>query len=212
MSLKIHYLPLPTTLFKTLGFFLFLGCFASSANVNGQTQPGTRVKPYQSTATASPNGRQAKGVQNSKFAFAGSESSSSTLVEATPIERRAFDLTNTLRVENGRTPLTWDTDLCRLARSYSEKMATLGFFAHVEPDGSDLRDRFRTAGIRYRAIAENIAYNRGFDDPAASTVQQWMDSSAHRNNLLGREYRASAVGVFVSSKGRVFITQLFLTR
>jgi uncharacterized protein YkwD len=99
-----------------------------------------------------------------------------------------------------------------MARDYSAKMARLGFFSHVAPDGSDLRDRARVAGIRFRAIGENIAYNRGIDDPGASTVERWMDSSAHRSNLLGREYRASAVGVFVSPEGRIYITQLFITR
>ncbi len=141
-----------------------------------------------------------------------SAAASSSIAEANPIERRAFELTNSVRVERGRVALSWDSELWRLARDYSEKMARQGFFSHVAPDGSDLRDRARLAGIRFRAIGENIAYNRGYDDPGTSTVQRWLDSAAHRSNLLGREFRASAVGVFVSSDGRVYVTQLFITR
>lgn len=136
----------------------------------------------------------------------------SSIADANPIERRAFEITNSVRVEHGRVALTWDSELWRLARDYSEKMARQGFFSHVAPDGSDLRDRARLAGIRFRAIGENIAYNRGYDDPGASTVQRWLDSAPHRSNLLGREFRASAVGVFLSSDGRVYVTQLFVTR
>jgi len=141
-----------------------------------------------------------------------SAATSSSIADANPIERKAFELTNSVRVEHGRVALFWDAELWRLARDYSEKMARQGFFSHVAPDGSDLRDRARLAGIRFRAIGENIAYNRGYDDPGASTVQRWLDSAPHRSNLLGREFRASAVGVFVSSNGRVYVTQLFITR
>jgi uncharacterized protein YkwD len=207
MKPKNSYSPIPSIL-KITGNFSFLAIclLLTGAATSAQT---AAKSGSQLTASALPN----SGGLRSNYAEATTVSVAvATLAEASAIEKRAFELTNSVRAENGRSPLTWDADLCQLARSYSEKMARLGFFAHIEPDGSDLRDRVRGAGIRYRAIGENIAYNHGIDDPGASTVERWMNSSGHRNNLLGKEYRASAVGVFVSPQGRVYITQLFITR
>jgi uncharacterized protein YkwD len=197
------------------GLCLLAAClFITTQSADAQTQTG--LLRYETTASALPDAnalREAAAVSYTTETSMGLPAEAlASFADARPIERRAFELTNSVRVENGRSPLSWDSDLCRMARDYSEKMARLGFFSHVAPDGSDLRDRARVAGIRFRAIGENIGYNRGIDDPGASTVERWMDSSAHRSNLLGRGYRASAVGVFVSPDGRVYITQLFLTR
>lgn len=132
--------------------------------------------------------------------------------QVTETERRAFELTNEMRAKNGSSPLSWDSDLCRMARAHSEKMARLGFFAHETPEGLRLKDRARAAGIPFQVIGENIAYNQGVDDPGAFAVQRWMISSGHRANMLSREFRASGIGSFVARDGRVYLTQIFIAR
>ena len=140
-------------------------------------------------------------------------SASPTLAEASAIERRAFEQTNQIRVQNGLTPLEWDADICLMARSHSEKMSRLGFFSHVSPDGSRLRDRARLVGIiTYKVIGENIAYNQGYEDPGAFAVERWMASEKHRANILSTEFRAMAIGMYVAADGSVFLTQTFITR
>jgi uncharacterized protein YkwD len=132
---------------------------------------------------------------------------------ANSIERRAFEKTNLARVQNGLSPLVWDADLYRMARTHSEKMARDGYFSHVTPEGMRLTDRAREAGIlHYSVLGENIAYNQGYDDPGAFAVEKWMSSPGHRANILSPEFRASAIGTFVSSDGSVFLTQVFITR
>ena len=108
------------------------------------------------------------------------------------------------------SPLSWDGDLCRMARAHSEKMARLGFFAHQTPEGLRLKDRARAAGLRFQVIGENIAYNQGVDDPGTFAVQRWMISSGHRANILSREFRSSGIGSFVAGDGRVYLTQIFI--
>jgi uncharacterized protein YkwD len=136
-----------------------------------------------------------------------------TFAEATAIERRAFDETNKVREKNGLPPLTWDADLCRMARQHSENMGRLQFFSHVAPQGMTLRDRAKLAGIaRFSQLAENIAYNQGYDDPGEFAVERWMSSPGHRANILYAGFQWSAIGVFVSADGSVFLTQVFLTR
>ena len=138
--------------------------------------------------------------------------SSPSFSEATETERRAFEVTNQLRSKNGLAALDWDAELCAIARRHSRNMSELGFFAHETPEGLRLRDRIRLAGIRYQVIAENIAYNRGYEDPGAFAVDRWMVSPGHRANLLSREFRAAGVGSFVAPDGKVYLTQLFILR
>lgn len=117
-----------------------------------------------------------------------------------------------MRERNGLAPLSWDSDLCRMARAHSEKMARLEFFAHETPEGLRLKDRARAARIRFQVIGENIAYNQGVDDPGTFAVQRWMISSGHRANILSREFRFSGIGSFVARDGRVYVTQIFIAR
>jgi uncharacterized protein YkwD len=138
---------------------------------------------------------------------------SPTLAEATEIERRAFEQTNQVRMQNGLPPFEWDADVCRMARSHSENMSRLNFFSHVTPDGLRIRDRARAVGIlAYKVMGENIAYNQGYEDPGAFAVERWMASEKHRANILSTEFRAMAIGMYVAPDGSVFLTQTFITR
>ena len=135
------------------------------------------------------------------------------LVAAEGIEQRIFQLVNEARVSNGLPTLTWDSELCRLARSHSQNMAAGTFFSHENREGQGPKQRAVQAGIKpFRMIAENIAYNWGVEDPAAFVVERWMNSPGHRENILGKRYTVSAIGVFVRSNGAVYITQEFISR
>ena len=136
-----------------------------------------------------------------------------TPVEPNDIEKRAFDNTNLVRIKNGLAPFTWDSDICRMARVHSESMSRNRYFSHVTPEGLRLRDRARAAGIlQFSVLGENIAYTQGYDDPAAFVVEQWMQSTKHRANILSTEFRSMAIGSFVGPDGSIYLTQTFITR
>ena len=138
---------------------------------------------------------------------------SSPAVEPNDIEKRAFEQTNLVRVKNGLPPFNWDADVCRMARIHSESMSRHHYFSHVTPEGLRLRDRARAAGIlQFSVLGENIAYSQGYDDPAAFVVEQWMQSTKHRANILSTEFRAMAIGSFVGPDGSIYLTQTFITR
>jgi uncharacterized protein YkwD len=146
-------------------------------------------------------------------AMARSAAASLRFEQATTIERRAFEKTNNARAAKGLTQLVWDPELCRMARAHSEKMGRLGFFSHETPEGSQLKDRARAIGIlHFRVIGENIAYNKGYDDPGAFAVERWLISSVHRANILYVGFQSSAIGSYVSADGSVYLTQVFITR
>jgi uncharacterized protein YkwD len=174
----------------------------------------TESYPVARLITATSNSSRLPHVTTARVASRSSMAPRSPSAEdGNSIERRAFEQTNLVRIQNGLPPLVWDADLCRMARSHSENMARLGFFSHVTPAGQGLKDRARVAGIaHYSAVGENIAYNLGYGDPGAFAVERWMISAGHRANILDAGYRAMAVGTFVAADGSVFLTQTFLTR
>jgi uncharacterized protein YkwD len=136
-----------------------------------------------------------------------------TRVSPTGSENRLFDLINEERRSRGRKPLLWDGDLTRMARHHSENMSRQGFFNHVDADGLDMSDRAELLGVRgWRALAENIAYNQGFDDPESFAVERWMTSAKHRENILNGEFTHAGLGVVRGSNGWVYFTQVFMKR
>jgi uncharacterized protein YkwD len=129
------------------------------------------------------------------------------------LERHVFDLLNAERRKNGLSELTWSDDVASVARLHSENMAHENFFSHRGTDGSMVDDRADRMGLgAWKTIGENIAYMKGYEDPAAVAVQKWLESTAHRKNLLGPNWRESAVGVSVAEDGSYYMTQVFLLR
>lgn len=138
---------------------------------------------------------------------------SSSSMSASSLERRAFDLINEQRISNGEQPLVWDAELCRMARVHSDNMARQEFFDHTSPDGRSMQERARNSNIRgWSMLAENIAYNQGFEDPAAFAVERWMRSIKHRENILNDRFTRSAIGIARAEDGRVYLTQVFIAR
>lgn len=138
---------------------------------------------------------------------------SSAVASATSDERRAFDLVNAERRARGERPLVWDAELMQMARQHSQNMARQNFFNHKGPDGQGLRERSSANGISgFRALAENLAYNKGFDDVASCAVTGWMHSEGHRDNILNAEFNRSGIGIARAADGRVYITQIFIAR
>ena len=171
-------------------------------------QEQARARPVARLISAGPINVAPKRVSPSV-----SPTTSPALEQANAIERRAFEQTNLIRVQNGLPALTWDADVCRMARDHSESMSRDRFFSHTTPDGKRLRDRARLVGILgFSVLAENIAYNQGYEDPGAFAVERWMQSEKHRANILSPEFRAMAIGSFVAADGSVYLTQTFITR
>ena len=157
-------------------------------------------------------------------------------IDKSKLEKQVHELTNQYRVQNGLKALSWDDKLSNIARNHSEDMASRNYFAHDTPEGRDPTDRGSAQGYRcqkaignliYSGIAENIFQNNLYDtvwytngiptsydwntldDLAQSTVDGWMDSSGHRENILTKTYDKEGIGVAIASDDKVYITQNF---
>ena len=138
---------------------------------------------------------------------------SSVIVNTVELERTAFDLLNQKREENGLHPLVWSEQIAAIARVHSQNMAEHKFFGHRGLDNKLVSDRADQMHLgRWRAIGENIAYNRGYKDPVEKAVDNWLNSQSHRHNLFDSEWKESAVGVAVADDGSYYFTQVFLRK
>ena len=105
---------------------------------------------------------------------------------------------NTQRAMNGERPLTLNRRLSEAAQKHAEDMAKRDYVEHRSPDGRGLQDRVASVGYPWRVIAENLA--AGMSAPE-STVQSWMTSPGHRDNMLNREYLEAGVGYVTPMPG-----------
>jgi uncharacterized protein YkwD len=127
-------------------------------------------------------------------------------------ERRAFELMNAERQAGGLPLLEWSGEAAALARMHAQSMADGRFFSHKGLDGQTVDGRASRMGVKWRAIGENIATMKGYEDPASKAVETWLNSTAHKRNMLNGVYNQSAIGAAVASDGTFYFTQVFLSR
>ncbi len=115
---------------------------------------------------------------------------------------------NSLRRAHGLPGLSPAESLDKVAQAYSERMAHEGFFAHVAPDGSDLRERLSAAGDSFRSAGENLGLAPG---PLAAHFGI-EHSPGHRKNLLSPQFTHVGIGVAfqtVDGRPQALLTQVF---
>ncbi len=129
------------------------------------------------------------------------------------LEHVAIAQINEERRAIGVNDLIVSPELSRIARQYCRDMAERRFFAHLDPDGKMVYDRAAQGGVSdWTNIAENIARNRGFDDPAVVAVREWMKSEGHRDNILNARFVETGLGAWVGPDRTVYFAQIFIRR
>ncbi|MBR2085582.1 MAG: CAP domain-containing protein [Oscillospiraceae bacterium] len=133
-----------------------------------------------------------------------------TTVQTQPAQRYADTsvlqvalLVNIEREKHGLAPLLYSDKLGEMAQVRANEILTA--FGHTRPDGRSCFSIFDDFEIRYKCIAENIA--AGQETPAVA-VEWWMNSDAHRNNILNPDFRYIGVEN-VSQDGVQYWTQIF---
>ena len=112
------------------------------------------------------------------------------------IVERVLKHVNLQRAMNGVAPLAMNGQLSEAAQKHAEDMARRDFVDHQSPDGRALQDRIASVGYPWRVIAENLA--AGLSSPE-STVEPWMTSPGHRDNMLSPDYLEAGIGYAVPS-------------
>lgn len=159
-----------------------------------------------------------------------------TAINATSLEARVHELVNRVRHENGRSVLGMDLALASIARAHSADMAAHGYFGHVNLQEMDPTARGAAAGYTCHkdsdpyytyGIAENIfatyrhssilvmngraveSDGKSEEEIAEETVDAWMNSPDHRENILDPGVGREGIGVAIAKDDLVFVTEDF---
>lgn len=123
------------------------------------------------------------------------------------MEQAVHTQINQYRASRGLPSLALDARISQQARLHSQNMASKQSpFSH---QGFQQRVQAIAQSISYRAAAENVAYNQGYQDPAKQSVQGWIKSTGHRQNIEG-QFNLTGVGVAKNSRNEYYFTQVFI--
>lgn len=125
---------------------------------------------------------------------------------ALPVSQESiFNLVNNTRIENNLAPLTLEYRLTNTAIERAEDMIEKNYFAHQSPGGKMPWDLALENNYDYTYIGENLGRDWG---SAEEITRAWLQSSAHRENILNPNY--SDTGIAVISNDRIsIIVQIF---
>lgn len=121
-----------------------------------------------------------------------------------------YERINSYRSEQGVTPLKLDQRLCEAAILHSEEMVRELYFGHISPNivRQSPSKRAVLAGYRWWEIYENIYRSRAREAQALAqdTMEGWIDSDIHRENLLAPGAHDLGIGTAINDEGETLIT------
>lgn len=121
-------------------------------------------------------------------------------------EQYMLDLINAERQKNDVPPLSFDSQLTKLARIRAKELAEKYDPTHLRPDGRDWVTIFNEeGGYSFGFAGENIAYGQRTVD---EVMNSWYNSAGHYSNMVNSNYKH--VGIAWSEKNGVrYWEQLF---
>jgi uncharacterized protein YkwD len=152
--------------------------------------PEKEVTPAPSEETNTGNANNNTGDNTQK------EASDKFIAE---IEQAIFTRVNQERAAAGLPALQYNDTMENYARIKSQDMGDRGYFDHRNPEGQLITAKMQADGVSYRSWGENIAYISGRSGNAALAQQfmdNWMNSSGHRANILSSNFSSIGIGVY----------------
>lgn len=123
-----------------------------------------------------------------------------------PLAAALVDMIDGSRAEHGLAPLGWDPALADIAVGWSATMAAEGRLHHNPGAAASYQ-------AQWTRFAENVGAARvPGADPAAVVARlhtAFMESSGHRDNVLGQPFTAVGIGIVVDDAGKVWATVNF---
>ncbi|MGA9191794.1 MAG: CAP domain-containing protein, partial [Anaerolineales bacterium] len=120
--------------------------------------------------------------------------SSCAIVLNTGFEGQVASLINGARDDHGLGALSVQSQLRAAARVQATDMACNHFTGHTGSDGSSVRDRVEAQGYSWSWIGENFYVTHDTVTGPQTAFNWWMNSTPHRENILGASYTEFGVG------------------
>ncbi len=135
------------------------------------------------------------------------------------IASKIHRLINDERTLRGLSSLSWNPTITKASINHSNDMAKRGYFEHDSPEGHDFTWRYSQVGFSCSISqgnwiyggAENIMNMEGYygvDTIAMQSVDGWMESPGHRENILTPYFKSEGIGV-AKSGSEIYVTQNF---
>lgn len=119
------------------------------------------------------------------------------------IEAATLCLLNGVRADEGLQPVQLNSSLARAAAAHAADMVANSYFAHEGRDGSEIKDRIGATGYLPTnatwTIGENLAWGTGALATPKATMNAWMNSKGHRDNILAADYRDIGFGIVIGN-------------
>lgn len=135
----------------------------------------------------------------------GNDSARTGTVSA--LETEVLNLVNQERQKAGLQPLKMSDKLVSLAEMKAQDMAQKNYFSHTSPTYGTPFEMLQRYGVSYRSAGENIAAGQ---TTAQSVMNDWMNSSGHRANILNSSFTEIGVGYYAGGSYRTEWVQLFI--
>jgi len=125
--------------------------------------------------------------------------------EDATLAEQIFILTNNEREKEGLEELEYNEKLQDAADTRAKECAER--FSHTRPNGTSCHTV--VADLDYKVTGENLVKADKPIATAQTLVQAWMDSEAHRDNILLKDFTSMAIGVY-ETDDMVYAVQIFM--
>lgn len=118
---------------------------------------------------------------------------------------------NQERRNRGLSSLIEDPRLTALAQRRAQRMLAEGKARHLDAQGLDAADEVESKGIKFKRLAENIAFNSDL----YQAHRNLMESPSHRKNILDPLFTYVGVGVAIQQKKgaeQFAVVEIFIER
>lgn len=106
-------------------------------------------------------------------------------------QNEILDLVNKERAKVGSAPLTINCTLNRMAAERA--IESSDHFSHTRPNGEEFYTIFDEYDVDYSYCGENLAAG---NSTAKDTVDQWINSPSHYQNMIDPEYTQIGIGYY----------------
>lgn len=121
-------------------------------------------------------------------------------------EEEVLNLINEQRKQYGLPELKAYGELQRVAKLKAQDLVNNKYFSHTSPTLGTPFEMLQEEGVIYKYAGENLAGN----ETGVKAVNAWMNSPAHKDNILDSDYEYTGIAVVDSEVyGKVYV-QLFL--
>jgi hypothetical protein len=112
---------------------------------------------------------------------------------------------NKIRADSGLHELQAEMASMKAAGTHARELVERQTLSHWGIDGSRVIERYRIAGGTGLTAGENL----GAGDSVTSIIEAWMQSPAHRDNLLRVDWFSAGVGHQQTGSGRIVLVVVF---